>query len=263
MTRLVEVRLPEAHARRTLPTIVRCSTSCATTARCISGPLGSNKQAMRIAEAIETAMPLRRCTAKPTKILPRRTVRGSPARRRNVSVLGSDQPRRLHAHRRHGRAGSHERARTAAGSTSAADARAGRGRTIRGGRRHARACSRARARAQAATTPGHTGARRAARRRGPWSWRRRAGARPTRSSLAGRPVLAAVVARSRRHVRLDHPRGPRARPPGTEASGRRAAMRGQLARRACATVRIVHCDEGLASRLPVVASFTPTKPTKA
>ena len=55
------------------------------------GPLGSNKQAMRIAEAIETAMPLRRCTAKPTKTLRDGAVRAGPARRGDVSVLGIDR----------------------------------------------------------------------------------------------------------------------------------------------------------------------------
>ena len=57
------------------------------------GPLPSARAAKRVAEAIETAVPLRRCTATPRPLAPPGRLRAGPARRGLLPVRGRRQPR--------------------------------------------------------------------------------------------------------------------------------------------------------------------------
>ena len=61
------------------------------------GPLTSTSQARRVAEAIETAVPLRRCTATPGATRPVGSVRAGPARRGDLPVRRHDHARQYRA----------------------------------------------------------------------------------------------------------------------------------------------------------------------
>ena len=62
---LAEVRLPEADHRRAVPPAVGGADRPARRPALYLGPLPSTRTALRVAEAIQTAVPIRRCTGRP------------------------------------------------------------------------------------------------------------------------------------------------------------------------------------------------------
>ena len=154
------------------------------------GPLPSSRFAKRVAEAIETSVPLRRCTGRPTgargrRRAPRPSSAWPPARARARS-----RPRSTTAFVQRDAARPHPRARAAAGPAAGAHGRPGPGPALRGGGRRAGAGRRPQRRPRAPAPPrapavGRSGADRARRRR-----RGRAGQRPPRP-LLGRPPAPA------------------------------------------------------------------------
>ena len=98
------------------------------------GPLSSQRVGQRVIEAVQTAVPLRRCTQRvgrtPTRSAP---VRLGPARRLDVPVRRRRRPRRVPQGGRAGRARPHHRAGAAPLTARRAAGRAGPGRALRGG----------------------------------------------------------------------------------------------------------------------------------
>ena len=139
------LRVPAAH-RRALPPPVGGARGPrrrqpATSARCRSA-----RFATRVAEAVETAVPLRRCTARPAEHPGRRAVHVGTAGRRHLPVRRRDHPGGLRGAHRLGPARPVARPRGAARPPRRPAPRPRRRRALRGGRRHPRPCRRRSAR---------------------------------------------------------------------------------------------------------------------
>ena len=108
------------------------------------GPLSSTGAARLVAEAIESAVPLRRCTARPPGKdrgrhgHPARDVHRRPAGRGRLPLRRRRQPGRLRGAGRAGGAGPHRRPHHPPRAARGPHARPGRGRALRGGGRRPR-----------------------------------------------------------------------------------------------------------------------------
>ena len=171
------------------------------------GPLASRSAARLVADAIETAAPLRRCTQRPGRDQRAWPVRARAARGGCVPVRGNELRRRLRRGGRPRRAGPHRRARPAARTARRTHGGARVRRALRGGGR------RTRLRGRPGPRPPPTAP---ARRAAPGGTHRAAGARRPRRGPRRRPPARAGHA-------------PRPAPPAS--SGRRARVRGHVARR--------------------------------
>ena len=99
------------------------------------GPLSSTGAARQVAEAIESAVPIRRCTARPGKVRRAGALHARPAGRGRLPVRRHRVRSRVRGAGRTGRQGPHRRAPHPPRAPGGADARHGRGRTVRGGSR--------------------------------------------------------------------------------------------------------------------------------
>jgi DNA polymerase-3 subunit epsilon len=227
------------------------------------GPHGSNKQATRIAEAIETAMPLRRCTAKPTK-----TLREAPCAAAQLGVATcpcsgaiddddymdivrcvvrglTSEPellldplrRRMHA------------LAEAERFEEAADMRERAAALAQALKRQRRLDTLVRAGRLVVEVRGHGGAE-LVHGRLVRAWPAGPSSQPSLLELDG--TCGAITPDD---LEPD-------RPVPKHLADELQCVASWLDERA-QRVRIVHCDEGLASRLPLVPSFSPVKPTAA
>ncbi len=135
----LKLTLNEAFPRLSVVRTVKAGDGCL-----YLGPLSSTGAARQVAEAIESAVPLRRCSARPPGESrgrhrhPPGHVHRRPTGRRHLSLRRHHQPGRLRPARRPGGAGPHRRPGDPVRAARGPHARPGVGRALRGGGRRPR-----------------------------------------------------------------------------------------------------------------------------